>query len=477
MDYEFKTPPFAHQREAFNLSRDKASFALLMEMGTGKSKVAIDTAAYLYTTGKIDAVLVLGNKGSYRNWVDTQVPAHLPDDIPRYVTYWDSAASKGLRDTYEDILRPGNFLRVLAMNIEALPFRRSLDLAVSFARNYRTLIVVDESTTVKNPTAARTKAAIKLAALCPYRRIMTGEPITNSPLDLYAQCQVLGPNMLGFVSYFTFKARFADMVQISAGGRSFKKITGYKNLDDLTKRLATFSYRVRKEDCLDLPPKVYLTHRVDLTDEQKDLYDKLREESMAELEGGLVTAPLVITRLLRLHQLTCGHLVDDAGVSHEIPTNRIDALGDVLDETSGKVIIWATYRADIRAIRASIAAKYGPDSVVEYYGDTDSDARSQGVTQFQDMASPVRFFVGNPRTGGFGITLTAASTVVYYSNNYDLEIRLQSEDRAHRIGQTKSVTYVDLVAHGTVDEKIITALRGKRKLATEVLGDAWRAWI
>jgi hypothetical protein len=363
--YAMKTKPFQHQLTAFERSKDMAAFALFMEMGTGKTKVAIDTAGHLFTEQKIDALLVIGNKGSYRNWVDNEIPAHLPGDIPRYVTYWDSAASKPLQETYEDIMRPGGyFLRVLVMNVESLAFKRSFALAEKFCKAFATMLVVDESTTVKNPGAARSKVAAKLGALCRYRRIMTGEPITNSPLDLYAQCEVLGQGLLGFRSYYAFRAVYADMVQISAGQRAFKKIVGYKNLDNLTRSIQAWSYRVKKEDCLDLPPKVYLTHTVELTDEQRALYDRLREDALAELNGELVTAPLVITKLLRLHQVVCGHLTDDTGTVHDVKNNRLDALLDVVEETAGKVIIWATYRRDITAIHDALAKAYGLEAVV-----------------------------------------------------------------------------------------------------------------
>lgn len=476
--FSFKTTPYAHQLEAFERSRDMRAFALFMEMGTGKSKVVIDTATYLYDKGEVNAVLIFGNKGSYRNWVDTELPVHMPDGVPYMSTYWDASAPKDLRDSYPRLLKAyDGVLKIFVMNIEALAHKRSFDIAYEFARQHDTLLVVDESTTVKNPQAKRTKAAIKLASVCKYRRIMTGLPITNNPLDLYAQCEVLGPGLLGFRSYFAFRACYADMVQISAGQRAFKKVTGYKNLDNLTRSIQAWSYRVLKDDCLDLPPKVYQTHTVELTNEQQALYDKLREDSLVELGSALVTTPLVITKLLRLHQLVCGHLSDDTGQYHPIANNRMGALMDVLTETGGKSIIWATYRHDIWEIQAALAKEYGPESVVSYYGSTDTEDRSEAVRRFQDPKDSCRFFVSNQATGGFGVTLTQASTVIYYSNNYNLELRLQSEDRAHRIGQTRSVTYVDLVSPRTVDEKIIRALRAKRQIATSVLGDAWREWI
>jgi SNF2 family DNA or RNA helicase len=215
---------------------------------------------------------------------------------------------------------------------------------------------------------------------------------------------------------------------------------------------------------------------VELTDEQKKHYKSLKERAMAELDGQLVSAPIVLTKLLRLHQLVCGSLTTDDGEVIPVESNRMKALMEVLDEASGKVIIWANYRFDIKAIEAQLQEEYGKKSVVSYYGDTSNEDRQEAVRRFQTDPD-CRFFVGNPQTGGFGITLTAATTVVYYSNSYNLEHRLQSEDRAHRIGQKNAVTYVDLICRKSVDEKIVKALRDKKQLSAQVLGDAWKEWL
>tara|TARA_E500000178_G_scaffold279269_1_gene279004 strand:- start:167 stop:742 length:576 start_codon:yes stop_codon:yes gene_type:complete len=191
----------------------------------------------------------------------------------------------------------------------------------------------------------------------------------------------------------------------------------------------------------------------------------------------MATAPHVLTQLMRLHQITCGHLKNDDDTITEIKNNRITSLIELLEEVEGKVIIWANYVYDIKQIVAAISKAYGEDSIVQYYGAVPADVRQKNIEKFQDPDSSARFFIGNPQTGGYGITLTAANNVVYYSNGYDLEKRLQSEDRAHRIGQKKAVTYVDLIAPKTVDEKIRKALRKKINIATEVMGEDLREWI
>jgi len=199
--------------------------------------------------------------------------------------------------------------------------------------------------------------------------------------------------------------------------------------------------------------------------------------ALAQIGGGLVSTVNALTQLMRLHQIVCGHVkLDDGTVTH-LPSNRIKELLNVVEETDGKIIIWATYRPDIEAIKIALQKEYGMESVGTYYGDTDQDERQRVLRDFQDLDKPLRFFVGNPSTGGYGLTLTAANTVVYYSNSFDLEKRLQSEDRAHRIGQTKNVTYIDLIAPGTVDEKIVKALRDKIDIATQVLGEEIKQWL
>jgi SNF2 family DNA or RNA helicase len=233
-----------------------------------------------------------------------------------------------------------------------------------------------------------------------------------------------------------------------------------------------------KEDCLDLPEKIYIRRDVALTKEQKSAYDQMKHIAMAQLGNGeLATTQSVLTQIMRLQQICCGHLRTDEGYVNSLPNNRLSELLDIAEEVQGKVIIWATWTHDLLMIADALRRRYGPDSAATYYGGTPQDERQKIVTEFQDPESSLRFFVGQPKTGGYGITLTAANTMVYYSNSYDLEIRLQSEDRAHRIGQKNAVTYIDLVSPKTIDEKILQALRDKIDIAGKVLGENAKDWI
>ena len=477
MNYKFKTKPYAHQLSALEKSWDRQEFAYFMEMGTGKSKVLVDNIAMLYDKGKINGALIIAPKGVYRNWLSQEIPNHLASHIQPKMVLWTASTSKSKQKEYDSLFETGYDLHILIMNVEAFSTKKGLDFAGRFLRTHRTMMAVDESTSIKTPTAKRTKSILALSKLANYRRILTGSPVTKSPLDLYTQCAFLNEHLLGFTSFYTFRNRYAVMVDRNFGGRRVQIPAGYKRLDELSRILKAFSDRVLKENCLDLPEKIYIERQVELTEEQSKAYSTMKSAALASLKGKIATAPHILTQMMRLHQITCGHLKSDDGTITEIKNNRLDELLDVLDEVEGKVIIWANYIYDIEHIVFNIKKKYGEHSVVQYYGAVASDKRQTAIEKFQDPKSDARFFVGNPQTGGYGITLTAANTVIYYSNGYDLEKRLQSEDRAHRIGQKKSVTYVDLVAPKTVDEKIKRALRKKINIATEIMGEELREWI
>jgi SNF2 family DNA or RNA helicase len=302
---------------------------------------------------------------------------------------------------------------------------------------------------------------------------------------LYSQCNFLNEELLDGGSYYAFRNRYAIMKNHNFGGRRVQLIVAYQKLDELASILKDFSYRVLKEECLDLPPKVYIKREIELSKDQLQAYSTMKSAALALLKGKMATAPHVLTQMMRLHQITCGHLKNDDGTITEIKNNRIKELLKVLEDTNGKVIIWANYIHDIENIVKAISTAkdedqqliYGSKSVVQYYGGTSTADRADAITKFQDLNSEVKFFVGNAQTAGYGITLTAASTVIYYSNGYDLEKRLQSEDRAHRIGQEKSVTYIDFIAPKTVDEKIVKALRNKINIASQVMGEELKSWI
>ena len=476
MNYKFKTKPYDHQMTALEKSWNKESYAYFMEMGTGKTKVLIDNLAMLYDKGKVNGALIIAPKGVVGTWYSNELPTHLPDHIENVTVLWQANITKKQQENLDTLFEKGESLHILIMNVEALSTEKGFVFANKFLSCHETMMAIDESTTIKTPSAKRTKNILSLTKETKYRRIMTGSPVTKNPLDLFSQCEFLSPWLLDFTSYYSFRNRYAQMKTLNMHGRQIQIVNGFKNLGELSDKLKDFSYRVLKEDCLDLPDKIFIKRQISLSKEQRKLYDQMKQEALAILNGKQSTTVNTLTQLMRLHQITCGHFTDDNGQIQAIENNRIKELLSIIEDMDGKAIIWAHYQYDIKNIIKEIEKVYGPGSVVDYYGLTLKEDRQPNIKKFQDDPK-CRFFVGTPATGGYGITLTAANTVIYYSNGYDLEKRLQSEDRAHRIGQKKPVTYVDINAEDTVDEKIVKALRKKIDIASEVLGEELKSWI
>lgn len=474
--YTFKTKPFRHQIKALHKGAKQFFFAYFMEMGTGKTKVAIDNAALLFEFSYINALVVIAPKGVYANWSYKEIPLHYPGAYELH--HWNGKHTKEAdRDRLIALKIVSPNLKILVMNIDAVTTNKGYAFLEEYLKKHKALFVVDESTTIKNHRAKRTLALTKLAKYAPYRRILTGSPVTNSPLDLFGQVNFLQPGALGHTSFYTFRARYAKLRTVTLGSRSFVKVDGYKNLDELTLAVARFSFRCTKDKCLDLPPKIYVSRNVSLSPEQARAYAAMKKESLIILENdALSSAQIALTQMQKLHQIVCGYIKTNDGEIIQLPNPRLDALMQVIEETQGKIVIWANYRLSIASIAESLRKEYGTTSVVEFHGGIEQNERVAGVKAFQEDET-TRFFVGTQQAGGMGIDLFASNTTVYYSNTFKLDDRIQSEDRAHRIGQTHSVTYVDLVTPQTVDEKIIKALRNKINLAQIITGDNYREWL
>ena len=476
-NYKFKTKPFDHQMDALVDSWDKENFAYFMEMGTGKSKVLLENAAVLYDRGLINGLLLIAPKGVYKNWFDSEIPVHLPDHIHKKVVLWKTSdKSKKQKEILNTLFKTGTDLHILIMNVETFSTGDGTAFAQKFLSCHKTMIAIDESTTIKTPTSNRTKNILKLSDDAKYRRILTGSPVTKSPLDLYSQCLFLDPWLLGHQSYYTFRARYSIVKKIQVNGRHIEVVVGYKNLGELSDKIKPFSKRILKEDCLDLPEKTFVKHYVELTKEQQKVYNQMKQEAIAFLDGKMQSSATVMTQLMRLHQITCGHFTADDGTIKDLPCSRLTELMNVLENIEGKTIIWSHYTHDVKRIIKEIKKVYGEDSVVDYYGATDTDARSANIKKFQ-TDDKCRFFVGTTHTGGYGITLTAGSNMVYFSNGYDLEKRQQSEARIDRIGQTRKMTYIDIMAQDTIDERIVKALRTKVNIANAIMDEDLKDWI
>jgi hypothetical protein len=486
-DYKHGGPaPFDWQRRCFLISRDMPAFAVFAEQRTGKTKLTIDTACWNYIRGQVRQALVIAPNSTKTEWVTDALPEHMPDYVSYKAAAWQSSPNKADEQAIAAVLEGSETeMCWLVMNVEALSTPRGAKIAMDFVRRAPTFVAIDESTRIKTPRSARTKAAQALRRHAKIRRILTGTPATQGPLDLYSQFEFLDPKILGFGSFYAFRNRYALM-----GGFQGKAVLGYQHLDELQALIDPYSFRITRDECFDLPPKGYQKRVVEMTPEQTRIYRDMVQKMRAEMDGRKVTAQLVIVQMLRLAQIAGGfvaaqtteaeQLIDGTPtIARPIPGGnpKVDAVMELAGDVQGKMIVWCRFRPEIEACATALRAEYGADAVVEFHGGVDDHGRIAARTAFQDPNSSVRFLVGQTETGGFGINLDQARTICYVSNGFSLESRLQSEDRASSVRQRHSVAIVDVIARGTVDERVVGALRGKRDVSRMVTGDAWKEWI
>ncbi len=455
--FDFKTEPFEKQKKAFYLSKDKEKFALLMEMGTGKTKVIIDTAAYLYGRGKIDTLIVVAPNGVHKQWIEEQVPDHLPDWCPYKAFTYKSGMGKGKQKELQEVLNSENCLKIISMNIESISRDSGKKFLEKMVLVSNPLLAIDESSRIKNPGSNRTKAICKIGKDVKYKRILTGTPVTKGLEDLFSQFKFLDEDILGFSSFYTFRNHFCIM-----GGFEGRQILSYQNEEELLDRLDGWSFIATKKECLDLPEKIYLTRNVELTKDQSAIYSSLMEDLHAELKDGrFIDANLAIVRLLRTQQVLCGHIPNEEGDGHHIiPSNRVKVCSELVDECSGKIIIFARFIYDVQQLKKELSKKH---KVVVY---SENKERAKEEFRYGDA----NIFLANPASAGIGLNLQVANTVIYYSNSFDAEHRWQSEDRMHRAGmKTLEPTYIDLISEGTVDSKIVSALKAKKNISDIVM--------
>lgn len=480
----------AHQLEALRRLNGREHFALFMEQGTGKTWTLLADAERAYMSGAIDALFVLAPKGVHTNWTLREIPEHL--GVPCIADAWIAGAGKRRRAELEALLRPrepGEVvpLRILTMNYDALMTKDGFDFALRFLRATKAMMVLDESHRIKSPSAGRTKRVMRLRPHARLVRISTGTPMTNEPLDVFSQFEFMESGLLGTTSYRAFTAEYADLLPTDNRmmqniikrnpAAAFAQIVArnpdgskrYRNLDKLQRLVAPHSYRVLKRECLDLPEKIYKQHAFDLTPRQRAMYATLEDELRIYLTDGEIETVEGIAAMTKLQQITSGFVnIDGAPLLLPAKDNpRMDALLELIEDIDGPFIVWARFREELRQIAAAL--REAGIVAREYHGGTPQAEREAAVDGFQSGA--VRAFVGQPMAGGIGLTLTAAETVIYYSNDFNLGTRLQSEDRCHRIGTRRNVVYIDLMATGTIDAPIARALQRKTAIAAEILGD------
>ncbi len=472
INFPFKTKPYDHQTRIFHWGKDRDYLALFAEMGCGKSKSWIDLLAYWYSIGAIDGCLLWAPNGVHRQWVSEQMPTHAPD----FMRPLCHAYTSGKKIPKELLRQDGVSFRFMAQNIESMSHVSGYNAAAEFLRSGRMAVGVDESVVIKTPGAERTKNVMKLRPLAVKAGIMSGAPVTKGLEDLYAQMKFLDEDILGFSSYYTFRNRYCDIAPAYRGApKGVIKIVGYYHVQEFTSKIDAHSFRITKEECLDLPPKIYDERIVEMTEEQKRLYRELKKELFVEVKDGkIVHLKNAMTKLVRLQQITSGYIPDDDGVKIAIPHNRIKALMEIMEQAPGKVGIWARFTEDINQICAALKKK--GIGHVRYDGlDTDPVRREAAKQRFLSDPDCIAF-VGNPAAAARGLNLQVASICVYYTNSFDADHRWQSEDRFHRSGMTGPVTYIDLIAPGSVDRRILQALKNKEKIADSILDDP-DSWV
>lgn len=476
--YQFKVPPFEHQRQALQKGYNLKNFAYLMEMGTGKSKATVDNAGILFMLGEIDRMAVIAPKSAYEDWVEKHFPENFPYDYKTHT--WRGWGTKTEQANFDFTMRSDKF-KVLTINMEAFSSDSSPCHGVlrNFLQAGKSMATVDESTGIKNQGAKRTEAIIQHGTMAEYRRILTGSPITKSPLDAYSQFDFLQNGLIGHRNFFAYRSKYCLMKRVdpknSRDRRAFP--VAYRNLEQLRDKIRPWSFRVLKRDCLDLPPKTWVMRKTQMSELQEKLYESMRLTGTVYHRGKISTAEQAMTRVLRCHQISCGHLVYDDGTIEEISDNKIQDLLSIADETASQLVIWSQYKYDIARLYTALEKKYGRGCCVQYYGDVPHDQRIQNRKMFE--AGEARFFLGNTQTGARAINeLAVADTMIYYSNNWSLDLRLQSEDRTHRYGQqSDKCLYIDQATPGTIDIKIIQALRDNIDVATTINGDNYKEWL
>lgn len=480
VDFDFHTEPYGHQQTGLDAVHGAEFFGLLFETGTGKTKVLVDefrwAADERAATGRGGLkVLVVCPRTLRKNWLK-EIRKHLPPDYD----YWSKrirGGNGGLRDMLAGVQSDAP-LKVWAISFDSVDSHLDALQKMKFH-----VCVLDESTHIKNSGAKRTGACWKLGETTDRRFILTGTPVANTILDLWSQFQFLRPGILGYDSFSAFKRRYADLRRTEAG---YDQIKGWKRLDELKERMAKCSFVVKKSECLDLPPKNYTTRHTEMSKQQEALYKEMIQFFVASLDedfhpDGTAKAQIILTKFLRLSQICSGFLKTESGKEVRITgaDGKREALGEILDsvDPDHKIIVWARFRHDVEYISSYLTKRR--IAHVRVTGGQSENERDRSVQSFNwedEAARPLRgkdrgarVLIGEPGCGGMGLTLLGSekrpcTDVVYWNNDFSLLKRVQSEDRCHRIGLKRPVTYHDLVIEGTIEERIAEMLQAKKEL-------------
>lgn len=469
---EFKTEPYEHQLEEYEEYWDDPARALLWQMRTGKSKAVIDSIARNFIEDKIDGVFIIAPNGVHDNWIRREFPKHCP--IGWEGNAWVSNAKKKKKHDERILsiikgIRSRRFLGVIAVNVESLLIKKVQQLAGSMVTGSRIALIVDESHKFSNPSAKRTKRLLTMVHHFPWRRILTGTPTGNSPLKIFSQFEILKPSALGFQKYNQFKRRYADFEQglNRKTNRYYEQITGYKNQEELQIKISDFASVVLRSDCEDLPDIMNMRRYIIMSKTQTEAYRTMAKQYMVELEDGdIVETTEVTVRLIRMQQILSNFIVKETGeiaIIDEKKNSRIDALVDIVEESSDKIIVWCRYREELRQLEE----KFGKISV-SYHGGVKPKDRVKAMNRFEKDPS-CKLFLGQPACAGEGLDLSAADTIVWFSHSFDVTVRDQASERATKTGK-KSIAVIDFVTPDSVDEYILENLEKKQEISKKLTG-------
>lgn len=453
-----KAKPFRHQVLGYNIGIQLPNVAILAEMGCGKSLIATAIAGRRYLDGQIKKLLVVCPTSIMFVWQDEFEKFA---DFPYSLIVLNGPVKKRIQ-LLQDFQGPG--LQVVVINYEAT--WRMEDELKKWAPD---MIICDESQRIKTPSAQQSKCMHRLGKIAKYKMILTGTPVTQGPLDFFSQYKFLDPGIFGN-SYYAFRARYAVM-----GGFEGRQVISYQNLPELIEKAHSIAFRVTKAEALDLPDQIDTIRYCELEPKAQRMYEQMRKECVAELsDEKTVTAANVLAKLLRLQQMTGGFLGDGEGIVQKVSSAKLlvlkEILEDIVIDAGKKLVIFARFRPEIAAIE-----KLLQELNIKYeciHGDIDMGARGEKVKAFQTDPD-TKVFVAQLQTAGLGITLTAADTAVFYSLDFSFANYDQAKARLHRIGQKNNVTNIHLVVKGTVDAKVMGALKKKKNVA-DVVVDGWR---
>lgn len=482
--YRFKTTPRKHQTRALEKLYPIPHSAMFMDRGTGKTKTTIDIACARRMEGLIDCLLVACKLSGRRTW-EEEFAIHSPIDASIHLPYTDSKSGERAFDKW---LRHQNDMKVMVIGLESLSAGRMAEWARKFLNVHsKPMMVIDESHMIANHRAIRSVNCVKLGHAAHFRSTLTGTPISTGPMNLFMQFEFLDPDIIGIGDFYSFRNRYAVMGGYRNDRGKPMQIVGYQNIDELTRTVAPYVFEVRKSDALDLPPKVFKKVHVQLTKEQRALYDEIKKKQAYEAGGKEMVVSNVLELALRLQQVAGGFIthyeveerkgkqVRRSVATAIVPWQKNPKIMELMDiAADGKqMIIWCAYKAEIEAVVTALNHHFPKDGVGQIHGGIDEEDRDRYRHEFQKKK--IRFLVGNTTTGGASLTLTACEIMVYFNNTEKLIDREQSEDRAHRDGLKHSVLYIDLVAEKTVDETVIRSLGNKLDLSEYIRQNIARA--